>query len=212
MATITALTAQKQRRGRVNVFLDGEFAFGLDGLLASELRVGQVLSQEEIALLQHQEAVADAYNRSLHYLSFRPRSEQEMTRYLSGRDVPPEAINEVLGRLRSAGLVDDRQFAQLWVENRETFRPRGRFALKQELRAKGIATDVAASVLDVVNEDAGAMRVGRKALPQLARLERDVFYRRLLGRLRRRGFGYPVARRAVDALWSELHPQRSDLE
>ncbi|NLD43372.1 MAG: RecX family transcriptional regulator [Chloroflexi bacterium] len=170
MATITALTAQKQRRGRVNVFLDGEFAFGLDGLLASELRVGQVLSQEEIALLQHQEAVADAYNRSLHYLSFRPRSEQEMTRYLSGRDVPPEAINEVLGRLRSAGLVDDRQFAQLWVENRETFRPRGRFALKQELRAKGIATDVAASVLDVVNEDAGAMRVGRKALPQLARL------------------------------------------
>ena len=33
-----------------------------------------------------------------------------------------------------AGTIDDTQFAQTWVENRSTFRPRGRRALAVELR------------------------------------------------------------------------------
>ena len=56
------------------------------------------------------------------------------------------------------------------------------------------------------------MRVARKALPHLVHLERDVFYRRLLGRLQRRGFGYGICRRVTDILWDEVHGEGSDSE
>ena len=52
MATITALTAQKRNRDRVNIFLDGEFAFGLAIEAANGLRTGQILSDTEIAALK----------------------------------------------------------------------------------------------------------------------------------------------------------------
>ncbi len=210
MPVITALVEQKERRGRTSVFLDGEFAFGLDDLLAMGLRVGQELPAAEIASLQHREAVESAYQRALHYLSFRPRSEEEMARYLSGKEVPAEAAEEVLARLRGAGLVDDRRFALSWVENRESFRPRARWALQRELRGKGIDGELAEAAVSEVDELAGAMRVGRKALPHVARLEHDLFVRRLLGRLQRRGYGYETARRVVDALWAEMHPEPPD--
>ena len=56
------------------------------------------------------------------------------------------------------------------------------------------------------------MRVARKALGHLAHLDRDTFYRRLLGRLQRRGYGYGVCRHVVDTLWDELHGADADPE
>jgi DNA-binding NarL/FixJ family response regulator len=52
MATITAIEVQKRRPDRVNVDLDGEFAFSLSGMLAAGLKVGAQLSPGQIASLQ----------------------------------------------------------------------------------------------------------------------------------------------------------------
>jgi len=41
--TITALVAQKKKKDRVSVYLDGKFAFGLAALEALKLKRGQVL-------------------------------------------------------------------------------------------------------------------------------------------------------------------------
>ena len=43
MAKITGLTRQKKNADRINVFLDGEFAFGLAEITAVYLKVGQEL-------------------------------------------------------------------------------------------------------------------------------------------------------------------------
>lgn len=203
MKEITSLVAQKRNAQRVSVYLDGEYAFGLGAALAVGLSVGQTLTADEIAALQERDSVERAYTKALRYLSYRPRSEQEVARYLERKGVEDKIHHQVLARLRSKGFVDDAEFAQLWVENRETFRPRGRRALRHELRQKGVEREVVESALSGVNEEEGAARVARKVLSRYVGLDKKTFYRRLLGCLQRRGFAYGVSRRMVDTLWEE---------
>lgn len=200
---ITALVVQQRNRYRANVYLDGEFAFGLSDILAAELRVGQELSAEDVEALQQRDTLEVAYNRALNFLSFRPRSEQEMRQYLEKRGLEAPAIDAVLARLRRAGFLDDRAFARYWVENREAHRPRGRWALGVELRRKGIEDEIIEAASSDVDEEASAMRAAREVLHRYAALDRETFFRRMLGRLQRRGFGYGVARRVVETLWNE---------
>ncbi|PIZ25955.1 MAG: hypothetical protein COY47_03135, partial [Chloroflexi bacterium CG_4_10_14_0_8_um_filter_57_5] len=64
--TITAIKPQKKNPRRVNVYLDGEFAFGLSKLIAAWLKVGQTLPEEKIASLQAEDERETVYQKALH--------------------------------------------------------------------------------------------------------------------------------------------------
>ncbi len=49
-----------------------------------------------------------------------------------------QAIARVIDYLSEMHYVDDEAFAEFWVDQRETFRPRSRLALRQELAQKGL--------------------------------------------------------------------------
>ena len=51
MKKITALTAQKRNPNRVNIYIDGEYAFSLARIVAAWLRVGQELDEEKLKKL-----------------------------------------------------------------------------------------------------------------------------------------------------------------
>jgi len=205
---ITALRLQRRARDRVSVSLDGQYAFSLQTALAAGLHKGQELSDEEIDQLRERDAAERAYQRALYYLSFRPRSVWEVRRYLGKRGVAGASIDLALARLRRAGLVDDDRFAQFWVENRESFRPRGRRALRAELWQKGIATEIIDSVVDSVDEEASAMKAARHRAHRLGRLDQGTFRRRLEGFLRRRGFSGEVSRSVTIRVWNEFAGQQ----
>jgi len=205
MPEITALTVQRRRRSRINVFLDGEYAFSLQETLAATLRLGQELDAEAVAALRREDQIEDAYDRVLNYLTYRPRSEWEVRQYLKKRDLSDDAQAAVLARLTRTGLVNDREFAQFWVENRTAHRPRGRRALEFELRQKGIATGVVESAVAHVDEEAAALAAAEARAERLARLDRQTFRQRLYGFLQRRGFSYDVCRQVTDLLWERVH-------
>lgn len=205
MPCVTALEAQ--RRGeRVNVHLDGEFAFGLAAITAQQngLYVGRELSQEEIDFLLAEDVYQRAFNRALLLLSYRPRSESEIRQRLTKAKIEPEVIDRVIERLRVDRLVDDREFARYWAENRSAHSPRGARMLAMELRQKGVDRPVIDEALEEsVDEEAGALAAGRKKLRQLAALEYRDFRQKMGAYLVRRGFGYDVVRDAVNHLWRE---------
>lgn len=191
---------QKRNKDRVNVYLDGRFAFGLAAIAAANLRVGQTLSDEEIARLQAKDDVERAYEHALNFLSYRPRSEAEVRRNLREKDVEDGVIEAVIERLTRAGLLDDHEFARYWIENRLEFNPRGPRALRQELRQKGVSDAVAAEALTGFNEEAVARKAAESAARRLARLEPAEFRRRLAAYLARRGFSYPVIEPLVEEM------------
>jgi len=200
---ITALIFQKRNPERVNVYLEGRFAFSLAAIEAARLRVGQVLSAQEIAELQRRDTEERAYERALDLLSYRPRSAAEIARRLRKADFPPSTIEAVLTRLERVGLVDDLAFARYWVENRETFRPRGHRMLRWELRQKGIADQIIDEVLASVDERASAHRLARKRATRLRHLDEMTFRRRLSNYLARRGFPYSIISEVVQEAWEE---------
>ncbi len=200
---ITALKVQKRNPQRVNVYLDGEFAFGLSRITAALLEIGKILDEEKIRELQHADEDEVAYQIALNFLSYRPRSEDEVVNNLKKHGFSEEVVSKVIDRLDRLGLVDDRAFAKTWVENRSEFRPRGRRALRTELRQKGIADELIDLVLEPVDEVALAYRAAIKQSRKYRRLDWDNYRQKMIAFLARRGFNYGTAAEVVEEVWSE---------
>ncbi len=201
---ITALTVQQRNRQRVNVFLDGEFAFGLARLTAAWLQVGQELSDEKISRLLAEDEREQAYQQALKLLNLRPRTLKEIEQNLSGHSVPPQVISDVLERLEQNGLVDDARFARLWIENRSQLRPRGRRALAYELRTHGVSQAVIDQALQEVDEQELALEAAHKQARRLKGLAWPEFRQKMIAFLARRGFEYSTSASLVAQVWSEL--------
>lgn len=134
-----------------------------------------------------------------------PRTRAQLAEKLAAKDVPADVAVEVLDRFEEVGLVDDRAFADGWVRSRST--GRGRRALAQELRRKGVDDETAAEALEVVDHDTqleAARDLVDRRMRSVAGLERAVAERRLFGMLARRGFPTDVVLRVVrEALQAE---------
>lgn len=200
---VTALTVQARNKNRVNVSLDGAFAFGLAGIVAARLRLGQELTEAEVERLQAADAEEVAHERALRFLAARPRSETEVRQRLQKHKVAAPAIEAVLARLRSAGLIDDQAFARYWVENRNTFRPRSVRALRMELKRKGVAGDALGEALDDANDAEAAYALAANRAPRLAALPEPEFRRKLSDYLARRGFSFDLIETVAARLWQE---------
>jgi len=202
---VTALKQQARNNGRVNVYLDGEFALGLTKILAVRLSIGQQLDEAALERLKRADAVEVAYERALHFLETRPRSEAEIRRRLATAKVPEEAVEPVLVRLRGAGLVDDQAFASYWVENRTNFRPRSKRLLLQELRLKGLNDEQLQAALAQVDDASSAYTIAKQRAGRFRALEHLEFKQKLGGFLARRGFNYDTIEPTVARVWKELH-------
>jgi regulatory protein len=207
MRKITAIEAQKKRSNRVNVYLDGEFAFGLERITAAWLRVGQELDEKKIEELQDGDARERALQRALRFLSYRARSESEIRKNLRKHEIPEPVIEETLERLRRDGIANDDQFAQAWVENRSAFRPRSRRMMALELRQKGLDEESVSSALAAVDDEALAYEAAQKRANRLSGLEWSEFRTKLSGFLARRGFSYSVIAPVVTRIWNETHAE-----
>jgi regulatory protein len=205
MKKITALTVQKRDPKRVNVYLDGEFAFGLARITAAWLKVGDGLDDAKIQALQAEEAKERALQQALLFLSYRARSESEIRKNLRKHEIPEEVIEHTLDRLRQDGLANDGQFARAWVENRSTFRPRSRRMLAMEMRQKGLDEETASAALDDVDDAALAYQAATKRAPRFKELEWQDYRKKLSEFLARRGFSYSVIAPVVTKIWNETH-------
>ena len=207
MARITAIEPQKRDPDRVNVHLDGEYAFSLARIVAAWLQVGQDLSEEKITALKTGDDQERAYQQALLFLSYRARSTLEIRQNLRKHEIPADVIEHTVERLKAERLADDDQFAKAWVENRSAFRPRSRRALAVELRQKGVPDEVVQSALTGVDEEALAYEAARRRSRRLESLEWNDFRTKLSEFLARRGFSYSVIAPVVSRLWNETHTQ-----
>lgn len=145
------------------------------------------------------------------YLAYRPRSESEVRKRLTGR-FPPEIVDFVIDDLVERGLADDARFAELWADSRNRLNPRSASAIRRELISKGVARDLAEHAVREVDDRDAAYAAGAKHARRLRESDSHTFRGRLWGYLRRRGFSSSVSRGTIDRLWDERQegPGNSD--
>lgn len=204
MGTITALTAQVKDPNRVNVFIDGDFACGLALEVAAGLQIGRQITQAELEQLDKRDEIHRGRERVLRLLARRPYSSAEISRYLRRHQYDDEAIKNIIDDLTDVKLIDDDAFATYWVEQRETFRPRSRLALLQELGRKGIERDIVTEALSDLDETEAARRVAQKQAGRWRGLSETEWRTRMTRYLLRHGYPYDLARDVVTELWLAL--------
>ncbi|WP_312181708.1 regulatory protein RecX [Arthrobacter sp.] len=152
----------------------------------------------------------------LRQLTGSPKSRRQLADKLADRDVPPEVADAVLDRFEEVQLVDDAEFARMWVRSRVQSRSLARSAIRRELADKGIADELAEEALEQVSSDdelkAARDLVQRKlrnaAIPG-DRQERDKQVRRLVSMLARKGYspslGFSVVNEALEVHAADGH-------
>lgn len=140
----------------------------------------------------------------LRQLTASPKSRLQLARKLAERNVPEDVAEAVLDRFEEVRLIDDVEFADMWVRSRSQSRKLAKGALRRELSDKGIDADTAAVALEQLSdedEESAARELVERKLRGVSGLEdresRDKTTRRLASMLARKGYQPAQAFRIV---------------
>lgn len=137
-----------------------------------------------------------ARNIVLRRLTRAPQTRAQLAEVLAAKGIPDDVADQVLNRMAEVGLINDAEFAALYVRSRRATRGLAPRILAQELRQKGVADElIAAEVGEITYEEDRALAeslVARK-LASTAGLDPDVRARRLASMLMRKGFNPGMA-------------------
>lgn len=214
--TITKLASGIKDPNRVNVFLDGKFAFSLDvaQVVDLQVKVGQKVNSERLVTLRSASEFGKLYQRTLEWILTRPHSVRETRDYLRRKqqkrtmlnrqreregkralsEIQEGTIELVIERLLQRGYLDDQKFAEYFVENRFVKKGVSKKRLSMELQKKGVSGDVISAALtaNTRNEDDELQKM---LLKKRGRYDDQ----KLIAYLMRQGFDYQKVVEAVAA-------------
>lgn len=202
------ITAIRKERSVFRVTINDDTDVMIPGSLFRERRLeeGQPIDLEELDEWLMVRQYRHALDRAVAALAARAHSRHELEAKLLRAGYRPNTVEMALYKLEKEGLLDDGDFARQWVEARAN-RRLGRRRIAQELRHKGIDAEQAEAALEALDEDdqlAGAIALVEKALRR-DRSDEDPrkTANRILAMLARRGYGYDVARKALETVQTE---------
>ena len=197
---VTELRQGVKNPERVNVFVSGKFEFSLDVAQVVDLgvRVGTVLSSEELGELKRASEFGKLYQRALEKALSRPHSERELRDYLNRKvfekKLDKKYIDEIIGRLIDRGYLNDRRFAEWYVENRFVKKGVSRRRLNMELSKKGVAKEIIDETLSTSERD-DAGEILKIITRKRARYDDE----KLLAYLCRQGFSFDLSRELIQS-------------
>jgi len=134
----------------------------------------------------------DPIKIALNLLKFRPRTVFEVTEKLKSKGIIEAEINKTISVLKQNKLLNDTEFAKMWVRDRNLLRPSGSYLLKLELKRLGISEEnIEASIQ---NQDEEAL--ARQAVESKGRYRQADFQKKAQF-LARRGFSTSIIYKVV---------------
>jgi regulatory protein len=198
---VTAIKTQITRKGYYSIFIDNKYYLSISeiGLLKSKLSLNQELNEEEVTKLKQLASDDKIYNQTLRFASLRLKTRWEVEEYLKRHKTPPPLATTILNKLSEIGLIDDRKFAETFVNNRRLLRPTSKLKLKNELKKRRINTQLISEVLGDSTDS-----LERDALKDLIiKKRRQLKYGddlKLMQYLARQGFNYGDIKTAISEL------------
>jgi regulatory protein len=203
---ITKLETQKNSQNRASIFVDEEFFAGvsIDLILKLSIYEGKEVTRDYLNEILETEEYQKCLSKTYDYISRRLHSEKELKTKLRGK-FSSQNIHKAIDKLKELGYINDRKFAEMWVEQRQI--SRGKYVLNQELIKKGVDKELIAEVLaekanDPENEFEIASNLAIKKLKE--GMSKDEVYLKIGGYLSRRGFSYEIVKKVINDINSLL--------
>lgn len=153
-----------------------------------------------------------AYVQSLKYLQRKPRTRNEIAKYLLQKAYEEDIIAQVLDQLEREWLVDDAAYAEQWTEQRVTRHYKGRRWVQHELKQKGVHEQHIANAmaaLDPEQERESAMAAAKKKWRQTSG-ESMLRQQKVAAFLARRGYPMDLCRQAARDAAQDIEEETDD--
>ena len=156
-------------------------------------------------LVKKKSKTSDEYSRLLdsvyRLISRRPRTKAEIEKYLHGKHASAGVCRKIIEKLEKNNYLNDKEFSRWWLEQRQAFRPKGKLALKAELRQKGVDEETIRGVLEAgVDEVSLAQKALQKKASTFAKLPRKNQHQKMFSFLGQKGFSYETIKTVLDEL------------
>ncbi|WP_432360843.1 recombination regulator RecX [Sporosarcina sp. UB5] len=197
MPVITKITQQKRDSERYNIFLDETYAFSVHEsvLVKYGLTKGMQLDEWSMDEITYEDEIEKAFNRALHYLSFRMRSEFEVKKKLLDLEFGEAVVLEAIVKLRRLGFLDDQAFSEALMRTQKNASNKGPKAIQQELQKKGVGKELQQQVLENYSEEE-QFAVAKKLAEKAARSNRSIapaqLKQKIQSALARKGFSFDL--------------------
>lgn len=196
---ITGLKQGAKNPDRVNVYVNNKFAFSLDiaQVVDFKIKIGRVISDAELEELKRASEFGKLYQRTLEWVLVRPRSEKETRDYLRKKifekKLDQQYIDLIIEKLEDKKYLDDRRFAEYYVENRFVKKGVSTKRLEMELMKKGVAKEIIEEVIE------GSERNDRDEILKIIAKKRKKYQddEKLIAYLCRQGFQFDLVRELV---------------
>ena len=201
MSEITAITPQVKDKTRCNIYLDGQYYCPLkfEVVVQYRLKVGMTVSEGFLNEIQLESEKSTALDKAMTYLTAAQKTEKQVKDYLYKKGYLPAVVKYVLEKLREYRFVDDKDYAETYVENSSA--RKGKRLIQVDLYKKGISKEQiedAMQTLDEENQFAGACAIAEKYMRSKEATREN--FAKAFRYLMSKGFDYEISRKALDKL------------
>lgn len=141
-------------------------------------------------------------DRALRLLAARNHTAKELSERLASLGYPAQEVEEAINWLSEIGYLNDRLTAELFVDYRNRFRPTGAKGLRFELEQKGVDEETIDCVINSPEKDYElAYQLAKGRLEKMQHLTKARQYQRIGSLLQRRGFGWDITLKVLEALF-----------
>ena len=164
MGIITGIEVQKKNKNRVNVYVDGEFTVGLtiDSVLLSRLKTGREISSEELKEAAVEDEKRAALSALFKLLGRKNLTEKMAREALVKYGYIPEAVDFAAENAKASGYIDDRRYAEAFIESRSE--KYGSLKIRYELKLKGVDGGIIDDLLSESDDSDTAFAIAVKYL------------------------------------------------
>ena len=193
---VTAITQQKKDETRYNVFIDGEYAFALpmQDILYFKLKEGREVPEETVEYIQNSLIYIKAQDTALHYIGYKMRTVKEIRMKLAEKEFSEDVMERVIEFLEKYGYADDREYCRKYIREKLRMKPKSGYALKIELKQRGISSRVIDEVMaeTEVDEEGDAFRWLERKSRGIWPPQDDKQKKKLYDFLLRKGYSYDI--------------------